>query len=919
MKVGNSHELRVNVACAVLVGSLCCDYGHAALMVPSGQFSVTEMGAATYTLPIAVPPGTGGMEPKLAFAYNSSTGNGLLGVGWSLSGLSAVTRCPRTKAQDDVRGGIKFDANDRFCLDGQRLIAISGTYGADGTEYRTERESYAKVVSYGTAGNGPAWFKAWTKAGQILEFGNTADSRIEAQGKATARLWAINRITDTVGNYISVTYTENSADGDYYPNRIDYTGNSATGLAPNASVRFSYEDRPDSVPLYAAGSRINSGKRLTTVTTYVGTDQVMTYTLAYVVSPATQRTRLIAITQCDRTGGCLPATTFKWRGSAGFTFGPKLEAPITPDRIDKGQGLQFGDWNGDGITDVMWYNPDNGINRWYINDGHLGFSSSENPIPVDQIDGAGNLYFGDWNGDGVTDVMWYHKNTGTNSWYVNDGQLHFTKTDNPININSIEDGSMVKFGDWNADGITDLMWYNKDNGRNRWFFNDGHLGFTMIQDPIPAAQLVVPFFPLLTKCDLSLGDWNGDGFIDVMWWNRNSGVNRWYVNDGQHGFTLTENLIPNTEISSEISEGEVHVNDWNGDGVSDVMWYYTAFGKNAWYINDGNLGFTATTNPISVSQIKGGVGLTFGDWNSDGTTDVMWFNSSSGRNRWYVNNGKLGFSLIEGPILIGEVYNGGLYLGDWNGDGATDAMWYKYDDGSTRWYTRNEGVADLLTRIVTGLRAATTIDYAPLTDASVYTKGSGSSYPVVDLQAPLYVVSHTRTEGAGTTLNSTYRYGSLRAEVGGRGLLGFGWQETTQTETGLTIRTDYRQDWPYTGLPNRIVKTHPGAAGPDHQLSRVENTYACLNPIDAAACTVLPGRRYFTYVSQSLESGWDLNGAVLPTVTSTNEFDRWGNATRITVSTGDGYAKDIVNQYDNDETKWHLGRLKRASVTSSTP
>lgn len=210
MKVGNSHELRVNVACAVLVGSLCCDYGHAALMVPSGQFSVTEMGAATYTLPIAVPPGTGGMEPKLAFAYNSSTGNGLLGVGWSLSGLSAVTRCPRTKAQDDVRGGIKFDANDRFCLDGQRLIAISGTYGADGTEYRTERESYAKVVSYGTAGNGPAWFKAWTKAGQILEFGNTADSRIEAQGKATARLWAINRITDTVGNYISVTYTENS-------------------------------------------------------------------------------------------------------------------------------------------------------------------------------------------------------------------------------------------------------------------------------------------------------------------------------------------------------------------------------------------------------------------------------------------------------------------------------------------------------------------------------------------------------------------------------------------------------------------------------------------------------------------------------------------------------------------------------------
>ena len=50
------------------------------------------------------------------------------------------------------------------------------SYGADGAEYRTERESFSKVVSYGVAGNGPAWFKAWTKSGQIIEYGNTDDS-----------------------------------------------------------------------------------------------------------------------------------------------------------------------------------------------------------------------------------------------------------------------------------------------------------------------------------------------------------------------------------------------------------------------------------------------------------------------------------------------------------------------------------------------------------------------------------------------------------------------------------------------------------------------------------------------------------------------------------------------------------------------
>src|SRR5262245_6093117 len=198
-----------------------------------GGFRVTESGAAEYRIPIRVPPGIAGMEPKLALVYNSQAGNGLLGVGWNLEGLSSITRCPRTMAQDGVRGGINYDANDRFCLDGQRLMVISGTYGADGAEYRTERESFSKVISYGNAGSGPAWFKAWTKSGQIIEYGNTADSRSEAQGKTAVRVWAVNKVSDTKGNYLTVSYTEDNAIGDFRPSRIDYTGNAATSTAPS--------------------------------------------------------------------------------------------------------------------------------------------------------------------------------------------------------------------------------------------------------------------------------------------------------------------------------------------------------------------------------------------------------------------------------------------------------------------------------------------------------------------------------------------------------------------------------------------------------------------------------------------------------------------------------------------------------------
>ncbi|MBD3813531.1 MAG: hypothetical protein IE917_15100 [Betaproteobacteria bacterium] len=167
-----------------------------------GSHQVSPSGAFTYTIPIAVPPGTAGIEPKLSLSYNSQGGNGLLGMGWSLAGLSVIHRCPKTMVQDGVIGGVNYNANDRYCLDGQRLVAVSGTYGADATEYRTESESYSRIVSYGSQGSGPAWWKVWTKSGQILEYGNTADSRIEAQGKTEVMLWSLNKLSGTVINYM---------------------------------------------------------------------------------------------------------------------------------------------------------------------------------------------------------------------------------------------------------------------------------------------------------------------------------------------------------------------------------------------------------------------------------------------------------------------------------------------------------------------------------------------------------------------------------------------------------------------------------------------------------------------------------------------------------------------------------------------
>jgi hypothetical protein len=66
-----------------------------------GKFAVSSSGAATYDIAIAVPPGTAGMVPSLKLSYSShGVGNGLLGAGWTLSGLPSIGRCAKTMAQD---------------------------------------------------------------------------------------------------------------------------------------------------------------------------------------------------------------------------------------------------------------------------------------------------------------------------------------------------------------------------------------------------------------------------------------------------------------------------------------------------------------------------------------------------------------------------------------------------------------------------------------------------------------------------------------------------------------------------------------------------------------------------------------------------------------------------------------------------
>ncbi|MGQ0652768.1 MAG: SpvB/TcaC N-terminal domain-containing protein, partial [Betaproteobacteria bacterium] len=340
---------RARAVCfAAVIAALSPSVGHSQTTVAgfvSGSFQVAENGAASYSIPIQVPPGIGGLQPNLALVYNSHAGNGLMGMGWSLSGLPAVSRCGKTIAQDQKRTAVAYDGTDRYCFNGERLVGVAGPYGGSAaSEYRTERESFTKFLSYGAAGGGPTSFQMQTKSGLWMEFGSSGNAKVEAVGKAAIRIYSLYRVRDASMNAINIAYNENIANGEYSPQRIDYAGNDTAGLTPVNSVRFVYETRPDKIFKNVAGSSLQITQRLKNIQTYAGANMVRDYRLAYTQGSATGRSRLTSVTVCNPAGTeCFVAAQFPY---SDHTAGGSQNTP--GGQAQGAAGWRLADLFGDG-------------------------------------------------------------------------------------------------------------------------------------------------------------------------------------------------------------------------------------------------------------------------------------------------------------------------------------------------------------------------------------------------------------------------------------------------------------------------------------------------------------------------------------------------------------------------------------------
>jgi len=408
-------------------------------MSTPGNFAVSSRGTATYSVPIRVPPGIAGMEPKLSLDYDSSTGNGAFGLAWHLGGLSAITRCARTVAQDGVKGEVRFDANDRFCMDGKRLMVLSGqTYGAAASEYRTEIPTFARIIANASAGlSGPASFTVWTKTGQILQYGATADSRVSApvSGTSTPVVWAINQVADRKGNYMKYTYTTIPGKFEYVLSRIDYTGNSSASpaQAPNQAVVINYKNtatypRSDQLIGYGPmGIPVQMTQWVDSIQTFAGGNLVRTYTPSFgtstsAYSPTSGRLIMSGLQECApsaSTGSCLPSQNFSWVLGDLTSFATVTSAtPFLCTPSITSMAVMTGDINGDGLADIVCIYTDPTAAQWWgatyvtiaLSDGQ-NFNVPNPPPALTTLSPMGNwtqywrYLLGDVDGDGKADLI----------------------------------------------------------------------------------------------------------------------------------------------------------------------------------------------------------------------------------------------------------------------------------------------------------------------------------------------------------------------------------------------------------------------------------------------------------------------------------------------------------------------------------
>jgi RHS repeat-associated protein len=887
--------------------------------------SLSPTGSVIYNVPIAIYPGIRDFQPQLSVTYNNQSGNGIMGVGWSISGLSTISRTVQSIYYNGKAEGVGMRNADAFTLDGSRLIKLSET----STQIKYETEQGLIKVTANLSGNVVRYFDVFYPNGKKAIFGYTGNGSNYLD-------YPITSLSDLQGNTIAYNYS--NANNHYTISSIVYNG---------ASIEFQYITRTYPILVYNGGVKVTENQLLQKIVCKFGSTVLRTYDFTYQVQKYSHVLSQIGCSASSQSFN--PLRFFYGEGNSAYSF-TKSETQLSewytgaqPGQLRVCKGKFDYGTDDDGLISLPNKNPywqhyrhstslrhsqnrfDNkydGTEKIFLYTGlNTNFAS---PMPnLTTENGFIDIFCGNIDGKYEEEVIKVNNYVSGNydylSFKVYAGNLYsglsykYTRTFNFSTILTDADGGKSihpKFfytGDFNGDGKMEVLavschnpfgWTDKTS---KCYLFDLDSNVKLYEGYV--FPYVVNFVgtnqedakDAFNKTDrLFVFDYDGDGKTDICLIN-DQGVNIYKFVISGSTYSLQKVSTYTGLKKADIINKTVLVGEFNGDGKPDLLVSPTSTPASyTWDIfyamGNGQFektSFSGTSNPSSASE-----GFVLQDVNGDGLTDLIKY-SSSGFYTYLANNNILGISdsyssFTSGSIIVPTNINSRDYY----------SQLVSIKDGKvTRFsYPRNDTKEKLLTGMVNSFGIVQKNYYQMLNESSCnYTKGSGAVYPYENFQGPLFVpVCAEQYFNGQKNENNTYSYNNAVIHKQGLGFRGFEQIGSYDNIRGRSMTQIYA---PYNYGTLKSEET-----------PWVKNT-------NSYSVSVQSNK----IVKISLNSVSSLDKIKNQTTSYSYQYDTYGNPTSETINYGGGITGTVSRVFYNNtnETGYLLGFLTDMTKTTN--
>jgi hypothetical protein len=254
--------------------------------------------------------------------------------------------------------------------------------------------------------------------------------------------------------------------------------------------------------------------------------------------------------------------------------------------------------------------------------------------------------------------------------------------------------------DFNGDLGSDVLWHHGESGQlGSWLVVNGNvIGTQNIDWPVTAASGWIA---------VGTGDFNLDGKQDVLWHHAgNNWVNVWMLDGAGH---VTSNpTIETTGLPPSQGWRIAGTGDFNSDGSTDILWHNTATGVLKAWLMRGTIVMNYAEVSWQVAESSGWKIVGTGDFNRDGYSDVLWHHGGTGQvSAWLLNGATVITSTVfswTSPASAGWAIVG---TGDFNHDGMSDVLWHHGQSGVLgAWIMNSWGSPEVLSRLDLSWQAA---------------------------------------------------------------------------------------------------------------------------------------------------------------------------------------------------------------------